>query len=246
MTEQDAKAKMRLAPDLIYRGAQGSLITNVLGGIANAITMGLQGIFTGLTSGFSSIAGSVKPIVDGQLSLDSRIDLLSPLLDYGAVTMPDGQPFTGTGKLPFSVQIGPMRNVEKSGTDGLKLLDAGLWDIRLHAQASWVAAQSARCEVDLVVTAPDGSEFSRQSSIDVREATANLVNPISNSGEHVHTIVSTVVVPAAGYTVHAHVVANAPTRRFYGGPRWSRLVAQHISREVNGNWADGSGTSDTA
>ena len=117
MTEESAKALMRAPIDAAWEGAKLSL-----GGILNAIGLALQGILQGGL--FSSIDQASLYLTDGQEALADEIELLSPLLDYGSVCMPAGQPHQGQGMLPFSRQIGPMRGVEivhAQGGSGLRV-----------------------------------------------------------------------------------------------------------------------------
>lgn len=216
-------------------------IGGLFGGVIDKIGQALMGITQG--GMFSTIDEATLRITDGQEALNDRTDLLSPLLDYGSVTMPSGQPFSGTGVLPFTRQVGPMRNVtvRTAGGGGLTFGDKGLWDIRLQATGSWVVTTgTTQVQVALIVYTPEGNWYSEQRTM-FAISSGDL---IKNSGEQTHVIVSSVVVPAAGYYVRGRVTLNAGTRKFLGGPMWSRLTAQHISREVDGNWDDGGETSD--
>lgn len=216
-------------------------VGNIFGGVIEKIGQALMGITQG--GMFSTIDDASTRIIDGQEALNDRTDLLSPLLDYGSVTMPSGQPFTGTGVLPFTRQVGPMRNVSvrTAGGGGLTFGDKGLWDIRLQATGSWViTGGTTQVQVSLIVYTPNGDWYSEQRTM-FAISSGDL---IKNSGEQTHVIVSSVVVPEAGYYVRARVALNSSTRKFLGGPMWSRLTAQHISREVEGNWDDGGESSD--
>ena len=233
MTEESAKAAMRAPVDQAWGNARGSLVGNILGGIANA----LAGVFD-IGSIFAPIGQVMETYRDGQETLNDRTDLLSPLLDYGSVCMPAGMRFAGRGALPYSQQIGPMRGVSIAYDNsnygaGLSLGDKGLWDIRLQVTASWVRILDAKFEVVLDVYPPDSwYPFSQQRAI------------LTSEHEQTVTIVSSVVVPEPGYNVIPSVISNAGSRRVLGGPGWSRLTAQHIARDVDGAWADGSENSD--
>lgn len=224
-------------------GALGDGLASGFSGIVNGIGNSLRGVSQGGI--FSSIDEASQHIRDGQEDLESRADLLSPLLDYGSVSMPSGQPKSGTGFLPFNRQIGPMRGVEVrwgpgQHDHGLRFLDKGLWDIRMQCTASWLLAANGLVEVELNVYTPHGTLFSQQKSIfnSQREGIA------SGSSEQTHVINSSVVIPEPGYFVLVWVKRCAAQRGWLGGPAWSRLTAQHISRQVDGNWDDGSGNSD--
>lgn len=225
-------------------GALGDGLASGFSGIVNGIGNSLRGVSQGGI--FSSIDEASQHIRDGQEDLESRADLLSPLLDYGSVSMPSGQPTSGTGFLPFSRQIGPIRGIElfkgsSTNDHGIKFLEKGLWDIRMQCTASWLIAADGLVEVSLNVYPPQGgTPFSTQKSIfySSRSGIAD------GASEQTHVINSSVVVPAPGYFVLVFVNRCAPQRGWLGGPAWSRLTAQHISREVDGSWDDGSGNSD--
>lgn len=218
----------------------GEVISNTIQGIGSA----LAGVFTpgGL---FGPVGEAAESLRDGQEELNDRTDLLSPLLDYGSVSMPAGQPSRGIGFLPFSRQIGPARGVSvKRGNSnnawGLEFQDKGLWDVRLHCTASWIIGATGLAEVHLNIYRPNGDFYSQQRSVLVgmRYGLAD------GDGEQTHTINSSVVIPEAGYYALVYVQRCAPLRHWLGGPAWSRLTAQHITREVDGNWDTGAGGSD--
>ena len=231
MTEESAKAAMRAPVDQAWGNARGSLVGNIIGGLASSL-MGIAqgGIFSGLDR-------AAETIHDGQEALNNRADLLDPLLDYGSVCIPAGLNITGTGPLPYRQQIGPMRGVSirygNVAGAGLSLDDVGLWDIRLQVTASWVRVLTSKFEVALNVYPPGGgSPFSSQRAI------------FSSGSEQTVTIVSSVVIDEPGYYAIPFVSTNASTRQVLGGPGWSRLTAQHITRDVDGSWGDGSENSD--
>lgn len=220
--------------------ALGELLQNVADGIGKSLMGILQG------GVFASVDQASLYLTDGQEALEDEIELLSPLLDYGSVCMPAGQPHQGQGMLPFSRQIGPMRGVEivhAQGGSGLRFLDKGLWEINLHVTASWVAVADGLIEIQANVYPPGGGGvYSTQSSI---------LNPmrleaiaVAFTSEQTHTISMTVVVPEPGYYVLARAARCAITRNFLGGPAWSRMTVQHLSREVDGPWWSGSEPSD--
>lgn len=219
MTEQDAKDKMRAGTDLVYKSAQLSLVDNLLGGIANAIAMGFKGIVTGLASGFSSIAGSVKPILDGQLSLSDRADLISPMLHYAAVFMDAKEGWNNTGILPFNHQIGVMRGCRLE-QNGIRLLEKGTWDISAKIGLSWVKIVTDVIEWRIVVKRPDGSIFSEARNI------------INHSNAVTSNDYCSVQIPEGGYLVQVEILQLGAGRGVLGGPAWSRLRVQHITDKL--------------
>jgi len=172
-----------------------------------------------------------KGAAAAEASLNNRLDLLSPLQDYGSLYMPTGKELKGACTLPFTAQLGPMRGCEQY-RNGLRMLDKGLWDIRCQATLSWIRFATYNAEVALMVFDPAGQVFAEQRA------------KFSDADEHTVSIVSSVVVPSPGYFAEVVVTSSAGGRGIYAGPAWSRLVAQHISRASSGKWGDGSGLSD--
>ena len=155
------------------------------------------------------------------------VNLLSPLLDYGSCYVNPNNRLHGTGWAVFSERIGPIRGCETitDSQGGIRLLDKGLWDIRLHLTADGffsLPTQATGVRIELRVYSPDGGLYSVQASANNDE------NPATQ------TIVSSVVVPDSGYRVRVYVTKMYSGRGILGGPKWSRLTVQHISRDVSG------------
>lgn len=198
----------------------------------------LQQIFAGLRPpGWELVAEAFE---DGQTALKNRLDLLSPLLDYGSAYMDAQGGFlqfgNNHGVMPFSNQIGPMRNCELHD-NGIRLLAAGLWDVRCQMAYGNNALGVGNGTVEWYVRVyrPDGTLFSEQVGLE-----ANVWTKTS-------TIVSSVVVPDAGYVVKVEVSWIHGSRKLLGGPRNTRLVVQHISNKVGvgGTGSEGSYIEDT-
>lgn len=199
-------------------------------GIANAL-------FGGVISD-GPARRALERIRDGQQDLLDRQDLLSPLLDYGSCFINTSSKPSGRGWMPFNAQIGPMRGCElyTGPSRGIKLLSPGLWDIRCHLTCDWQSKLSLNntFRYELRVLTPSGAVFSTQTfNMDSNE-------PVTG------TVVSSVVVPAAGYRVGVYVTVMSGSRSILCGPAWSRLAVQHITKDVHGAWANGSESSDTA
>ena len=222
VTEASARAEIRSQALVPWQEGRNNFFDNIIGGIGRAFQDGLKGLTGGLGGIFGSIVGAGKTVRDGQDELTSRADLLSPLLDYCSMSTPpgSGDALKGTGRVPFSYQIGPRRGA--TPVDGMiRLDDKGLWDLRAMVTASWVAV-GGETRVYLRVIQPDGQTvFSEQGYY------------TSTLSSHSATVVSSVVVPEPGYYVDVWVTASAG-RGWWTGPQWTRLTAQHISRSVEG------------
>ena len=210
--------------DLLKTGSGdlGAALGRSLDSIATDIAAALRGTLDGRNP-FYKISEATKPFRDGQRDLENRVDLLSPLLDYGAVALSrDGN--RDTGRLGFTDQIGPMRGVEKLASGGLRFLDKGLWLITLQLQPDQVILDFnifVRTAVEIRVKRPDGDVYS------VRDIITGYGN------EHTMTGVMPVVVPDPGYTVEIWCTEIRTLRKFVAGERASILTAQHITRKTD-------------
>lgn len=201
----------------IREGAEASA-NALIGGIADAIR----------GDGGARFAPIRQAWVDGQLALNNRLDLLSPLLDYGSVYS-EGESWLGRRIMKFDQQIGPMRGCEivEMGVDGvvgagIRLLDKGVWDIRCQLTVSWVTAVNQQnVNVSIVVHNPDGSWF--------HETAYRMPGTTDTS---TISFMSSVVVPGEGYMVSVQVTSISPVREILGGAGNTRLTVQHISRSI--------------
>lgn len=211
------------------QGALGHLRSGLKDGFLAGVADALRGV---VRPGFEAVADAFR---DGQLALNNRVDLLSPLVDYGSAYMETTGGFlqfgNNYGPMVFNRQIGPMRNCElRDG--GILLKDAGLWDV--HAQLTFggnvLNVGSGRVDWTIRVYRPDGSQFSEQRG---REWNTRLVSSL---------IISSVVVPAPGYLVKVEIDWIHGSRELPGGPANTRLRVQHISRrtDVGGTGAEDS------
>lgn len=220
VTESSARAEIRSQALVPWQEGRSNFFDNIIGGIGKAFQDGLNGLTGGLGGIFGSIVGAGKTVRDGQDELTHRADLLSPLLDYCSASTPPGggDALKGTGRMPFTYQIGPRRGA--TPVDGMiRLDDRGLWDLRAMVTASWIGVAGGNLRAYLRVLRPDGSIFSEQGFY------------ASTTSSQTMTLTSSVVVPEPGYYVDVWAVA-APTRGWWTGPQWTRLTVQHISRSV--------------
>ena len=193
-------------------------------GLRESIVRPLQQVFAGLKPpGWEKVADAFQ---DGQLALTNRLDLLSPLLDYGTAYMSQKGGFLefnqNSGPMPFNNQLGPMRGCELDD-GGIRLKARGLWDIRAQMTFENTALSVGSGHVDwrVIVYRPDGGEYSRQRGI------------VWNQKTITSTIVSSVVVPEPGYLVKIEITWIHGSRRLPGGPEYNRLTCQHISNRVD-------------
>ena len=234
VTEQGVKdrAMGQVFPSM--QNAKNSLIGNFLGGIFTGMNQILQGLNP--ASWFPQPAFDfAAQIRDGQVDLKDRTDLLSPLLDYGSWCCPPGSGHArfGTGRMPFTYRLGPMRGMTDMGDGRIRLDEPGLWDIRATVTISW--------------TGPVNNTAS-QWYIRVLEPSGGLHDVFSEQGYYMDTIksttmsmTSTVVVDNPGYMVDVYTIGPGD-RGWWTGPKWTRLSIQHISNKVEGGTGSESST----
>lgn len=224
----EAKVRQRLNQPATNALEQikASLATNLLGGIADA----LRGIFTP-GGPFVDLAAAAK---DGQEDLRDRLDLLSPLLDYGSFFAPlinDTHSRYGPDFMAFTEQLAAAQNVElvalDTGREVVMLQDKGIWDIRGHVVVDWYGGTNPDVWVDVCVYKPDKTLFSSERSM---ERTNNITT---------FNFASSVTIPEPGYFVLVNIARMHKGRGVFGGPKYTRLTVQHISRETQGG-ANGS------
>lgn len=199
-------------------------IADVFAGLAvtpvNAVVATVKDWFAGLSGWQSSTSAAVSSLADGQLDLNTQVELLSPLQQYGSCYAAGGEELKNTGTVPFATQIGPMTGCHLDGAGGIVLEEAGLWDIRARLAFSWTIGDG---DIDwqVRVLAPDGSTFSTQ-----RDQATSMNSTTRECG-------SSVVVPAPGYIVRVVIVTLVIGRYTKGGPNNNRLTVHHISRDTS-------------
>lgn len=221
VTEESVKTLIKARHLPASQNVAGAF-TTIVSGIGQALRDGIKGVVNSLSSLFRPVYDAGQEMRDGQVELNRRTDLLSPLLEYGSAYMGTLKGWDVTGAMPFRSQIGPMRGCRIDG-DGIRLEKAGLWDIRAQITAESAIIVTGRMQWRVLVSDPQGWPFSEQ------------VATVTSNAQLTQTIVSSVVVPGPWYHVTVEVTALGAGRTILGGPRWNRLVVQHISNEVAGN-----------
>lgn len=195
--------------------ALASVFTGV-GGLGNSVLSDLQAFFSGKWN-------QVDELKDGQGSLLDRVDLLSPLQDYGAAYCPKSVNTGWSGgefKIAYTEQIGPMKNVAMDGSGGLILAEEGLWDVRARMGVG-AASINGQVEWEIRVYPPD------------RSSIFSVLTDYANSTSQVFREMSMpIVVPGPGYRVEVWVTYLTNNRVIQSGSRWTRLSAQHISKST--------------
>ena len=165
---------------------------------------------------------TIDRLVESEKDLNSRMDLLDPIMDFGQSYIPTGLNFKGTGKLPFRNQRGPARGV-RIENDGIRLLGEGAWQISCTVFASWVLAISGvAVMVEIRCYSPNGTLYSHQ-----RHRTGT-------DSHHSIDFSADFVVPGPDYFISVHVTQAASSREFPGGWAVTRLAAKRwSSRFIN-------------
>ncbi|EEI16248.1 hypothetical protein [Corynebacterium lipophiloflavum] len=179
---------------------------------------------------FAKIGVAAQEFRDGQIALRDRQDLIDKLLNYGSCYNPSSpnRPANTWFKVNFTAGIGAIRGVEVLPGGGLKLLSAGLWDIRSQIVSTTASGLLERWITwEVRVLTPSGSVHSRQ-----------IGKIVGRSSGH-STIVSSVMVPDPYYTIEVWVYSQNYRGSVIGyGPAYSRLTAQQVNSSTAGN--DGS------
>jgi len=222
------------SPDLFQPKQPGRLedIKPTIGGLANIMLSNIgtiaQNIFKGIADAlgglFGGQSGPLGQISDGQVDLIDQVELISPLLDYGAVSTPPGggDIMHGSGRIPFSYAIGAHRGVTLED-NSIRLDDIGVWDLRCQVTTSWTGNPLAQdVKVWLQVLRPDNTVFSQQAHY------------VSTMKSVTVPIVTAVMVKETGYRVVVWVWTQDGNRGWWRGPEWTRLIAQHITRDTTG------------
>ncbi|MBH5144813.1 hypothetical protein I3517_19620 [Rhodococcus erythropolis] len=198
---------------------RGGLLGGLLSGFLNLGQL-LNDLATALSGGGVFGPGPLRDIRDGQLDLNNRTDLLSPLLDYGSAYANTQAGIFNKGQVGFTNQIGPMQGCHLA--NGRIVLDSeGLWDIRCQLWIDYIDVLSGMVEWEIRILKPDNQVYSRQRT------------RLDNRAIFSSTNITTVVVPQPGYQVQIFITEMAPGRGAIGGPTLNRLSVQHISHRTD-------------
>lgn len=202
-------------------GALTNMFEGLLGNVLQGITAGLAAPFAFLADLMNLRWDQVDRIDDGQVEMNDRVDLLSPLQDYGSCFAAGQGDLINTGRVPFNQQIGPMVGCHLA-SNGIVLDDQGLWDIRARLRFSFtVSPINTWLAWEIRVYAPNNSLFSAQ------------LDEVSDMNSNTREMNTTVVVPGPGYRAEVWITNLAPVRATQGGPRNNRFTVQHITRSTD-------------
>ncbi len=163
--------------------------------------------------------------VDGQLTLNGRVDLLAGVNGYAAAYMGrNWNILPGTAnRMPYGEQIGPVKNarVVKNGLQVgyIELLADGLW--RADALAN-ISSGGDNYELYLAVRDPSGNLYSEKKI----DGAAGKGSRVSLQATH------TFVVDSPGYTVHVILAwGGIGWKNVRGGTRMSALTVNRWSAD---------------
>lgn len=213
LNEAAIKRQLQIPAQDLFSQVRGGFATSMIAGIAGAI----QGTLSGF---FKPIRDAAKPILDGQFALNQRTELLSPMQDFGSVYMDARTGWDNAGVMPFNRQIGPTQGTRLE-SNGLRLLDVGMWLITAELTASWVRLVTSEFTWRVRVLGPDGSVFSEQR------------HTMSNANNASSTVVTSVVVKDPNCLVQVEILRIGNGREVLGGAQWNRLTVQHLTRRTD-------------
>lgn len=231
MTEESAKAAMRAPVDQAWGNARGSLVGNILGGIANAI----RGVFSP-GSIFAPIGDAIKPIRDGQLDLEHRTDLLEGVQGYAYAYMSKNinaqWSFSDNWRfLPFDGQLGPAVGARVRSDGRVEMGSAGLWTVyaKIHGRGTSFSGDTS-ITMRVRVFRPNGNFHSESY---VRGTTIGDTGPLNTTFTRPGSLVNVfpVVVPGPGYYVRVDAW-TAAWRWWDGGTQLSMLAVLKQSNNV--------------
>ncbi|WP_411815477.1 hypothetical protein [Gordonia sp. SND2] len=159
---------------------------------------------------------------DGQLALLDRVDLLSPLQDFGSCYAPGSGDLINLGKVPFSKQVGPMDGCQLVNA-GIVLNDKGLWEICVRLAFSYTIGGGG-IGWEIRTYAPGGGGSSGIFSVQR--------DYVVDSQTTMREITTTVVVPDPGYRVEVWITTLVLGRATTGGPENNRFSVKHITRSA--------------
>ena len=198
-----------------FEGGILGWVLNLIGGKIGALIADLAQALLGLGN-FAD--PNMNAIRDGQLDLNHRTDLLSPLLDYGSVYMDAASQFVNVGQMNFNHQIGPMRGCSM-GNNSIYLDSPGLWDIRAQLWFDWTLADG-NVQWQIRIYRPNNTVYSvMRAEFDSKASTSS-------------TNLCSVVIPNGGYVAQVWITSIGAGRGVLGGPSRNRLTVQHISHET--------------
>jgi len=216
-------------------------IGQLLGDIANAFLGG---------GGFGP--GPLKSISDKAMAdaadifdLQNRAQVLEGIIGYGSwvasqnLFLSIDQNNPGARTMSFDRQVGPsvgvtlVTDTALAGKKVQRLDSQGLWQVLAQTRSRrTIYSGTAKVYLDIVVKAPDGSEYYRR-SMDQSAIS-------SEGGDGEITLLGNVffTTPGPGYTVRVDLFSGQ-WRWFYGGSQWSGLsILKHSSEVQNPGTVD--------
>ncbi|MDV8066382.1 hypothetical protein R4P64_07685 [Rhodococcus sp. IEGM 1366] len=244
--EAEAKRRMRKPVDDSNNTAWNRLFGGLFAGFSG-FGMLLDNIATAIFGGGpfdpASAMGRIQTRGIVINTLQSTTQKLEGIIGYGS-WVPSQNKYIGLissadGRvMQFDTQQGPKVGVELY-TDPLlannkiiRLKSEGLWEIKAQTKARETNFTGLdKIRLDIVVRAPDGSEYYRRSADGLAHKNEGLtLNPVGD-GEGCVKGDLFVVVPEPDYTVHIEMFTGR-WRWFYGGSQWAGLSVLKHSSEV--------------
>ncbi|WP_336790495.1 hypothetical protein [Gordonia malaquae] len=190
-----------------------------IGSWATSIGSAITDAFSYILNLFDITEGQAAEIVDLQ---DSK-QVFEGIQVYGYLYMPENMSPTSTKRrAPFYGVIHEGVGVTYRD-NGVQLNSRGLFVANAQCFYSWVVAAGEGCFMDIVVRAPDGSEFSRKPAISRSAGTITVFN------QHVFGV------PGPGYHVSVECATDdsivGATRSIRSGKGWTSLSVEKRSTE---------------
>ena len=224
MTEESAKAAMRAPVDQAWGNARGSLVGNIIGGLASSLMGIRQG---GL---FSHWDAAVDDFRSGQHDIEDRVDVIEGTQGFVHAYMSRNiNAEWGIGNnwrdLPFDAQHGPALGASVSPNGEIVLGSQGLWQIsaKAHAGSSGYGG-SPNLVLEVDVLRPNGALYERKRVETHSHYTSNITGTLINTWETTIETNFPVVTNFAGARIKVRGYVGQ-WRWWKGGTRYTHLSA---------------------
>ena len=184
---------------------------------------GFIGGFLGRITEAATLTGMRWTQVD---DLQDRTQQLEGVIGYGSARMSGHfTPGNSYTRCPFTTRVGPMVGMTHNSTSGYFVLGSkGLWEFSAKVIFDFLLFGSGADNgvfMDLVVYAPDGTEFYRAKNL----TTSGPEVTLNETGRF--------VVPASGYRVEVQAMATINYRGMLGNIGFNQLNLLKISDETS-------------
>lgn len=227
LSESEAKRRLRAPVEPSFNRHRDSVW-----GTFNAVAASVANVFNTFFGKFFTSPVTVVEVVDGQLEIQNRLDLMEQVSGYATAYCPENY-MQGGGStfltVRFKARLGPHKNAVVNG-DGTISVAKGTWMVYCLVTTD-TNTNSPTGFLRIEVLRPDGSEYS------IKEVQQNIEGGKWNSFHAVHSV----VVPGPGYKVRArfrYSPAQVLKTLIRGGTHLSHLTVQRMDLSAKSEQVD--------